>query len=56
MTREEAILELQRIKKDFDGDVEGQGSMADQVINEFLLSLGYEDVVAAWDDVPRWYA
>ena len=56
MTKEEAIAELERIIKEDDGDPESQHGNADYVLVELLRSLGYEDVTAVWEEVPRWYA
>jgi hypothetical protein len=37
-------------------DAEDQHSNADDVLCELLKSIGYDDVVKAWQDVPKWYA
>ena len=54
MTREQAIKAL---KECSEGDPERAHSRADGVLCDFLKSLGFEDVVEAWDDIyPKWYA
>lgn len=50
---EEAIEKLRALPR---GDVEHCGAASDQIIRDLLLSLGYDAVVEAWDEVPRWYA
>jgi hypothetical protein len=37
-------------------DVEAAHSDADDVLCELLKKLGYADVVAEWEAVPKWYA
>ena len=54
MTREEAIKRLMALVES--GDVEASHIEADDILCALLRSLGYEDVVAAWDDVEKWYA
>lgn len=54
MTREAAIERLKQLL--VSGDVEASHSEADRILCELLTSLGYGDVVAAWDDVEKWYA
>lgn len=53
MSREQALAAL---KECLSGDNEADHSNADQVLCELLVSLGYGDVVAAWDRVGKWYA
>ena len=54
MTREEAIKLLQ-VEQECD-DPEGAHINADKILCEFLISLGYADVVAEWDKVKMWYS
>ncbi len=55
MTREQAIAKLMKEKKSYDS---AQAHWeADQVLCKLLTSLGYSDVVKAWDAItPKWYA
>ncbi len=53
MTREEAIAALEDANK---YDTEAAHVRADIVLCDLLESLGYEDVVKAWDRVSKWYA
>jgi len=56
MTREEAIKELKETQEG-NYDVEGAHGYADGVLCDLLTSLGYEDVVKAYNAVqPKWYA
>ena len=53
MTREEAL----KLLKEADSyDPERAHQEADDVLCELLKSLGYEDVVKAWDEVSKWYS
>lgn len=54
MTRERAIAELKALLDC--GDVERAHGEADGVLCELLTALGFSDVVAAWNDVEKWYA
>lgn len=54
MTREEAVEKLKALHKN--GDRESAHVYADEILCEFLKSLGYSDVVEAWDGVGKWYA
>ena len=54
MTREEAIAQFKELQTS--GDTEAAHSDADDVLCELLKSLGYEDVVEAYLEVPKWYA
>ena len=38
------------------GDIESDHVKADEILCNFLLSLGYDDVVQAYDNVDKWYA
>jgi hypothetical protein len=54
MTRELAIQILEAQKDN--GDTEIAHGVADSVICELLETLGYEDVVEAYNKVDMWYA
>lgn len=54
MTREEAIQELKRIQSM--RDKEQAHVSADFVLESFLEALGYEDVVAEYVEIDKWYA
>jgi len=56
---QKALDDLQEVidrQKYTDSDVESDHSRADEVLCEFLLDLGYEDIVAAFKRVDKWYA
>ena len=56
MTREEAIKELKETQET-SGDPEGAHGYADSILCTLLTSLGYEDVVEAYNAIqPKWYA
>ena len=54
MTKEEAIQELKLQQKN--GDTEVAHSNADDVLCALLSALGYNDVVAEYHKVNKWYA
>jgi hypothetical protein len=54
MDREKAISELEMCVGN--SDYEMAHAAADDVLVDLLTSLGYEDVVAVWDRVGKWYA
>ena len=54
MTREQAIKELEEWQSC--GDYEIAHSRGDDILCKLLKTLGYEDVVEAWDEIPKWYA
>ena len=56
MNREEAIKQLNELSSDYSGDTEADHSTADNILCELLSSLGYQDVVDAWEKVNKWYA
>jgi hypothetical protein len=37
-------------------DFEYTHARADDILCQALSKLGYEDIVAAWDEVGKWYA
>jgi hypothetical protein len=53
MTREEAIAALKKIAKIKDGEF--RHIEADEVLGSLLISLGYSDVVVAYEDIEKWY-
>lgn len=54
MTRDEAIARLRECQTN--GDTEIDHRDADAVLCELLTTLGYEDVVAEYDKVDKWFA
>jgi hypothetical protein len=56
MTREEALERLSEVSEKLGDDPEAAHSQADMILCELLRSLGYGDVVDAWDDMEKWYA
>lgn len=56
MTADEAKAKLQDILDNNGGDIEVAHLKADDIITDLLRSLGYEDIVALWSKVPKWYA
>ena len=54
MNRLEALKKLRDLQKP--GDPEAAHCYADDVLCDFLTSLGFRDVVEAWDKVDKWYA
>lgn len=57
LTREKAIEELTKIANgNHDGDTKAAHSHADMILCDLLDALGYEDVVAVWDKIDKWYA
>lgn len=57
MTKAEALEHLALINGDtYGGDAGDAHWNADQVLCALLRSLGHEDVVEAWMEVPKWYS
>lgn len=54
MTREQAIARLRLAAES--GDTEAAHADADKVLCTLLIALGYADVVAEYEGVPKWYA
>lgn len=54
MIREQAIANLQDLINS--GDTEIAHSNADDILCQLLISLGYQDVVDAWNKIDKWYA
>ena len=54
MTREEAIMELRQCQSN--SDIEIAHIHADGVLTDLLTALGYQDVVAEWKKIDKWYA
>lgn len=55
MTREEALADL-KAAADQNGDIEAAHADADTILCQLLTTLGYADVVEAWEKVEKWYA
>lgn len=53
MTKEEAIAKLKAIDND---DPEMGHLEGDKILCEFLVSLGYKEVVDAWEELDKWYS
>jgi len=53
MDREEAIALLKEQQGGYYSDKEHK--VADKVLCDLLVSLGYADVVAEWDKIGKWY-
>lgn len=53
MTREEALEKLKGIAASDSTEI--AHIYADDVLLELLVSLGYEDVVAEWKKIDKWY-
>ena len=56
MTKEEALEKLAEFKKESEVYMEEAHIHADEVLCQFLTSLGYGDVAQAFDEFPKWYA
>lgn len=54
MTREDAILQLKALQQDPDHEIAHDS--ADWVLCDLLSALGYQDVVAEWNKIIKWYA
>lgn len=54
MTHEEAVNKLRELQRC--GDIEIAHSMADDVLCDLLIALGYGDVVDEFKAVEKWYA
>ena len=54
MTREEAIMTLRQCQSN--SDIELAHVDADGVLTDLLNTLGYQDVVAEWEKIDKWYA
>lgn len=52
----EPFMAAMRGAKHCDGDAEIAHKMADDVLCEFLIALGHEDLVELWNDVEKWYS
>lgn len=53
--REEFLAKLKECQTGYGTDFEAAHSVADGVLYDVLVALGYEDIAEAWDDVPKWY-
>lgn len=54
MTEQEAIDKIK--SKCHTGDQESDHMHADDVLREFLMALGYKELVAAYDEIDKWFA
>lgn len=55
MTSQEAIKHLEAISRDTTLDVEKAHEKADKVLTDFMLSLGYQRLIRAYDDIEKVY-
>lgn len=56
MSREEALAALADLRTKKSRDCEHQHIVADEILCDLLRTLGYEDVVAEWEKIEKWYA
>lgn len=54
MTKEEAIQQLKIIQ--VNNDTENAHILADDVLCELLISLGFKDVMEEYNKIYKWYA
>jgi hypothetical protein len=54
MTKEKAIEMPKQEQQNF--DTEAAHAKADNILCHFLTALGYQDVVAEYNQVNKWYA
>ena len=54
MTEEEAIQQLKTIQ--MNNDPEDAHPLADDVLCELLISLGFKDVIEEYNKIHKWYA
>lgn len=47
---------LRKLDEANNGDPESQHLAADRALCDLLTGLGFEDVVAKFKDIPKWYA
>lgn len=47
---------MKKQEKECGGDVEQIHRSADFILKEFLLECGYDELVKAFEDLPKWYA
>ena len=52
---ESSIKMLKEIKESGE-DQEVNHIEADSILCAFIIGLGFPEVVAAWDDIEKWYA
>jgi len=50
---DKAIFELQN---ELNNDVEGGHINGDKILCNLLKTLGFDEVVNAWDELSKWYA
>ena len=51
----EYIIELKRWQGS-GGDIEGQHSIADKILCEIIILLGYPEIVEEYKKIDKWYA
>lgn len=52
--RKEFLAKLEECQEN--DDTEAAHIYADKLLCEVLITLGYKDIVEAWDDVSKWYS
>jgi hypothetical protein len=53
--REEFLAKLKECQTGYGTDFETAHRVADGVLYDVLVALGYEDIADAWDEVCKWY-
>lgn len=51
---EQVLIKLKELKNNDDNEC--AHSMADDLLCELLLELGYEEIVSVYEDLEKWYA
>lgn len=54
MTRKEALIELTELTQE--PDIEHAHVRADEILLELLRTLGYADIIEAYNRIDKWYA
>ena len=54
MTPEDAVRSLRELGRST--DIEDAHIQADKILRDFVVSLGYDAIADAFDNVPKWYA
>lgn len=55
-TKKAAILRLRQIAEECGGDAEKAHALADDLLCCVLRGLGFEEVVAEYEKIEKWYA
>lgn len=54
MTKKQPIKRLDKLAESDDWEMAHSG--ADEILTQFLVGLGHQDVVEVYDKVNKWYA